>query len=305
MLQKLSTADVSSVCANCGKEGNDVNNICNKCKQAKYCNAACKKKHRHKHKKECDEHTRQVAELHDKELFKQREDCPICFERSPTLITGSKYNSCCGKTICNGCVYAPLYDNQGNEVDNKKCPYCRTPFPESEKEAVKRTMKRMEANDAEAINNLGCYYRDGNHGFPQDYTKAFKLFLRAGELGYSMAYGSIGYAYQHGEGVEVDKKKAIHYWELAAMGGNVQSRHNLGVMEMEAGNTERASKHHTIAVRDGHADSLMEIKQLYLNGHATKEDYTKALKAYQDYLVEIKSVQRDKAAAVEDQCRYY
>ena len=48
MLHNMSTDDndVLSVCANCGKEGNDVSNVCNKCKQVKYCNAACKKKHR-------------------------------------------------------------------------------------------------------------------------------------------------------------------------------------------------------------------------------------------------------------------
>ena len=45
-LQNMSTADKDIlVCANCGKEG--ANNICNKCKMVKYCNAACKKKHRH------------------------------------------------------------------------------------------------------------------------------------------------------------------------------------------------------------------------------------------------------------------
>ena len=49
-------------CANCGKEGNSDMNICNKCKEVKYCNAACKKKHRKKHKKSCE---RRVAELHD------------------------------------------------------------------------------------------------------------------------------------------------------------------------------------------------------------------------------------------------
>ena len=47
------------VCANCGKEGSDLN-ICNKCKAARYCNAACKKKHRTKHKKKCE---RRVSEL--------------------------------------------------------------------------------------------------------------------------------------------------------------------------------------------------------------------------------------------------
>ena len=40
-----------AVCANCGKEGSNLN-ICNKCKEATYCNAACKKKHRSKHKKQ-------------------------------------------------------------------------------------------------------------------------------------------------------------------------------------------------------------------------------------------------------------
>jgi len=31
---------------------------------------------------------------------------------------------CCGKAICSGCIYAPVYDDQGNKVD-KKCPFCR------------------------------------------------------------------------------------------------------------------------------------------------------------------------------------
>ena len=67
------------ICANCGKEGSDITNTCNKCKMVMYCNAACKKKHRQKHKKECE---RRVAELHDEQLFKRpqrAEDCPICF----------------------------------------------------------------------------------------------------------------------------------------------------------------------------------------------------------------------------------
>ena len=59
---------VLSVCANCGKEGSDVTNTCNKCKSVMYCNAACKKRHRHKHKNDCE---RRVAELHDEKLFKR------------------------------------------------------------------------------------------------------------------------------------------------------------------------------------------------------------------------------------------
>jgi len=300
------------VCANCGKEGDDVNNICNKCKTVRYCNASCKKKHRHKHKKDCEEHTRlateRAAELHDKELFKQPPsqygDCPICFIRLPTLHTGRRYHECCGKMMCSGCAYAPVYDNQGNEVDNNKCPFCRTPHHTSNEEMVKRMKMRMQAHDPIAIYNIGVYYRDGTNGYPQDYTKALELFHRAAD-GYTIAYASIGYAYSNGEGVEVDMEKANHYYELASMRGVAGARHNLGLNEIRASNMDNALKHFMIAVRGGYSDSLDNIKILYSNGLASKEDYTKALQSYQTYLSEIKSAQRDKAAAADEEYQYY
>jgi len=100
--------------------------------------------------------------------------------------------------------------------------------------------------------------------------------------------------------VEVDKKKAIHYYELAAMKGDATARQNLGVFEQQAGNFDRAVKHYTIAASGGHNDSLKGIKRMYEHGKATKDDYTKALKSYQTYLDEIKSDQRDEAAAYDD-----
>ena len=316
-LQYMSIDDnnIISVCANCGKEGDDINNICNKCKMVKYCNAACKKKHRSKHKKQCEKHVRiaaeQSAKLHDIELFKQpppAEDCPICFLLLPTLDSGRIYMSCCGKVICSGCAFAPVYDNQGNKVDIEKqneCAFCRVVAPKSNKVSMQRLMKRMELDDPIAMFNQGYYYREGKRGFPQDYTKALELYHRAAELGDAFAYGSIGYAYNNGEGVEVDKKKANHYYELAAMRGDSMARHNLGIMEGSAGNFDRALKHLTIAVQGGYAYSLEKIKDLYKYELATKEDYKKALQLYQAYLGEIKSPQRDKAAETHEECRYY
>ena len=62
----MSTDDNSVlVCANCGKEGSDVNNICNKCKVTTYCNAVCKKIHKKKHKKDCEEHVISPYLCHD------------------------------------------------------------------------------------------------------------------------------------------------------------------------------------------------------------------------------------------------
>ena len=118
-LQTMRMADHNvSLCANCGNE--DAKNVCNKCKMVKYCNAACKKKHRHKHKKQCE---RRVAELHDEKLFKQpppKEDCPICFQLLPTLGSGKRYQTCCGKVVCSGCFDAPVYDSQGTKL-MKRC----------------------------------------------------------------------------------------------------------------------------------------------------------------------------------------
>ena len=60
-----------------------------------------------------------------------------------------------------------------------------------------------------------------------------------------------------------------------------------------------------IAVEFGNSGSLKNIKHFYMNGHATKDDYAKALKAYQAYLEDIKSDQRDKAAEYSDRYKYY
>ena len=66
------------LCAKCGKEGGeDTMNTCNKCDLVVYCNAACKKKHRSQHKKNCE---KRAAELYDEKLFKEPpppEECPI------------------------------------------------------------------------------------------------------------------------------------------------------------------------------------------------------------------------------------
>ena len=290
-----------SACANCGKEGNNLN-ICNKCKEATYCNAACKKKHRSKHKKQCE---RRVAELHDEALCNEPPheygDCPICFLRLPTMGSGRKYMACCGKMICSGCCRADVYDNQSKIIVEKKCPFCRTPHPTSKKEIVEQLQKRMDVGDALAFFGMGNAYSHGQFGLPQDIAKAIELWHKAGKFGYN----NLGNAYYNGKGVERDEKMAKHYFELAAMEGDSYARYNLGIDEYDAGNYERALKHYMIAVRGGDTCSVKDIQQLYKNGHATKDHYANALQSHQAYLNEIKSDQRDKAAAFDAEYKYY
>ena len=299
----MSTADITSACANCGKgdEGCDLK-FCTACKMVKYCHRDCQIAHRPQHKKACK---KRAAELHDGALFKepppQYGDCPICFLRLPIMDTGRRYMACCGKILCTGCCYADVYDNHGNIIVGKKCPFCRTSAPTSLKEGIKRLKKRMEVGDAYAFFMMGSYYSGGQNGLPQDSAKAIEFWRKAGKFGYN----NIGLASDHGNGVERDAKMARHYYELAAMEGNVVASYNLGVDEYNAGNHDRALKHYMIAVRGGCADSVKNIQQMYKNGHVAKDHYANALRAHQAYLNEIKSDQRDKAAASRDDYRYY
>ena len=79
--------------------------------------------------------------------------------------------------------------------------------------------------------------------------------------------------------MERDEKRAEHHYELAAMGGDVFARYNLG-MEGNAGNMDRAVKHWMVSAGAGFGDCLKIVRQCFLNGHVTKDDFEKALRAH-------------------------
>ena len=288
------------LCANCGKEGRDDMNTCNKCDLVVYCNAACKKKHRSRHKKKCE---KRAAELYDEELYKDSpppEDCPICFLPLPLSdehTSGMTFHPCCGKRICNGCIYAMRETGCKNM---KLCPFCKAPPSKSDKDHVERVKKLMETGNANAFYQLAGYYRRGIKGLPHDWTKANELYLKAGELGHAEGYFNLGCSYQDGNGVEMDEKKAKHYYELAAMNGSILARNNLGCMEGQTGNHQRAYKHALIAAKTGDKRSLDNLKDGYMEGYITKEHYANTLRAYQKSQDEMKSDARDKAQAFEE-----
>ena len=324
----------ASVCANCGKEGSDVNNTCNKCKSVMYCNAACKKRHRHKHKKDCEEHQRlaadqeltRVAELHvgrslssqlkekidqltcekeaaellEEALFEDPpppDECPICLipynEGKESL-----FKSCCGKIICNGCIYA-MKTSGGKDL----CAYCREPAPANHEMELQRTRKCAEGGNAAAYNMLGGFYASGYKGVvPQDYQKANELWLRSGELGWAYGYYNLGLSYLDGKGVQVDVKKACMYWGLAAMKGHAGAHHNLGCMDNHVSNYHRAFKHFMFAASAGYESSLSWVQEGYKKGFVTKEEYSDTLRAYQKSCDVVESKEREKATRLFGNC---
>ncbi|KAL7526374.1 hypothetical protein ACHAXR_001457, partial [Thalassiosira sp. AJA248-18] len=239
--------------------------------------------------KECK---KRAAEIFDEALFKTpppRDDCPICFLRLPLIESETQNKSCCGKTICTGCLYADMIARRSAE---EICPFCRTPAPTSNEEEFERIKKRVEVGDVIAMYSLGCRYRRGG-GVPQDSNKALELWHRAVKLGCARSHSNIGLAYFNGEGVEEDKTKAKYHWELGAMGGSVASRHNLGVFELDTGNMNRAMKHFMISSGFGDDDSLKGIQNGFSDGHVSKDEFEKALRAHKESKDEMQSDQRD------------
>jgi TPR repeat protein len=176
----------------------------------------------------------------------------------------------------------------------KRCAFCREPVAKSKEEAEKNSMKRiMENNDPAAMCRMGRKnHKEGN------YKSAIKYWTKAAELGDAMAHFELSITYRDGEGVGKDEKKAIHHLEEAAMAGLPMARHNLGCIEGNKCRFDRAKKHFIIAANLGFRDSLNCLMKLYAGGHASKEDYTDALRAYQAAADATKSAEREKAEKV-------
>ncbi|EJK76814.1 hypothetical protein THAOC_01403 [Thalassiosira oceanica] len=222
------------------------------------------------------------------------ERCPICF-----LFIGmpmdehAKMNVCCMKRTCNGCILAAqlrgIYD---------RCPFCRTPHPSDEASALAMVQKRVSKRDAEAINQLGNHYDDGDLGLPKDVPRAIELWTEAAELGSVVAHYMLGAAYYNGDGVQQDKPRGVCNFQEAAMKGGVASRYSLGVAEYDNGNCKLAVRHWMISAKMGDEKSLYAIKEMFIDGLASKAQYAEALRGYRDAVEEMKSHQREQAKRI-------
>ena len=287
--------DTMMFCASCGVAGGDRIKLkrCTACYLVRYCSVKCQKDHRPKHKRECK---KRAAELHDELLFKQPEgsylgDCPICclplpIDAPETYCT----NACCSKMICDGCDFANKW--RENEMRHQQsCPFCRKAMPKTQEECDERMMKRIEANDPIAMRHVGT-----RRHMEGDYTAAFEYWKKLAALGDAEGHYQLGSLYHCGRGVEKDEKKELHHMEQAAIGGHPDARHNLGCLERDNGQYDRAAKHWIIAATLGLDVSLDNVKDLYEDELVSKEDFAAALRGYQTAIAATKSPLREEAS---------
>ncbi|EJK60907.1 hypothetical protein THAOC_18674 [Thalassiosira oceanica] len=179
-----------------------------------------------------------------------------------------------------------LYSQGLERPERDYCSICTLPIPHG-----------CKKKDPEAINFLGQRYYHGGFGLQKDMQRAVKVWEEAAELGSIGALYSLGNAYFHGDGVQQDEAKAVQFWMKSAMQGHVISRHNLGSDEGQKGNYDRAVRHFLISAKMGYEDSLENIKDAFMAGLATKEQYAEALKGYHGAVEEMKSHDREEAKA--------
>ncbi len=195
--------------------------------------------------------------------------------------------SCCSKLICHGCDYA----NKKREFEarlDQRCLFCREPLIKSIEDAARNRKKRVKQNCPVAIREEGKRYFN-----KEDYDTALEYYEKAAELGDAEAHSLLSVMYHEGRGVEKDMKRFFYHAEHAAIAGH--PGHNLGYEEKRNGRFERARKHFIIAANLGFHTSLLGVKELYADGHASKEEYFDALRAYQAAIDATKSPEREKA----------
>ena len=120
------------------------------------------------------------------------------------------YFSCCGKSICSGCIHSLcMSENIGT------CAFCKGVNDKTDEESVEELMKRVEVNDAGAIYFLGNSYRHGQLGLQQDRARAMELWTQAAALGSSMAHYHLGLYYVEGGKL---KKAKFHFEDADGRG---------------------------------------------------------------------------------------
>ena len=285
--------DATVCCASCGiAEVDDIKLVpCDGCYLVRYCSDECREDHKSDHEEACK---KRAAEIREELLFKQPEgthlgDCQIC---SLPLPIDWKFilKSCCSKFICDGCLLANLWREKERRLQHT-CPFCREPMSKSKEEEDKLQMKRVEANDPDAMCKHGV--EEYNKG---DFRSAFEYFTKASEFGHAEAHFKLAMLYETGEGVEKDEGKEMYHYEEAAIGGHPNARYNLGCVEWENNdNTERAVKHWIISATLGEGDSIKILREFYESGDISKKEFASALRAYQTAVVATQSPQRKDA----------
>ena len=232
----------------------------------------------------------------------QNEECPICMLPMPFACSEIKYWGCCGKMICWGCIISSgiVHAREGEDVEKAMktdiCPFCREDHKKCTSEnEVKRAMKQAETGERDEMQRIGQYYCRGEMGLQQDKAEGLRWYHRAVEAGSGLAAFNLGGCYLKGDGVEQDLEKALGYFQKAAELGGITAFNLIGFLLMVKGEIEDAMLNYRKAAICGDSNEHLfgELKEGFVNGYITKEEYAYTLREHQKACNEMKSDARE------------
>ena len=150
-------------------------------------------------------------------------------------------------------------------------------------EAVKWYTLAADRGFADAQNNLGVCYENGN-GVAKSYAEAVKWYKLAAEQGDSDAQVNLGLCYDLGLGVKQDYDKAVKWYRLAAEKGNADAQNNLGTCYRDGTGVERsdeeAARWFRLSADQGNAYGQGNLGWCYEYGCGVEQSYEEAVKWY-------------------------
>jgi TPR repeat protein len=206
--------------------------------------------------------------------------CPICFEDFDVNVF-PRLCVCCCRLVCKLCE-----DKIGRD---QPCALCRTPAAEDWAEHMVRLRRHVENDVPLAIHALGRYYAFGTPpaGIVENPKKAAKIWKRAVELGNLEAMVDLGDLYHEGgEGVKVNRKKAMQLYRMAADRGHARGQCMLGESLIDdatsALSTEfrEARRLFTLSASQGFAESEYQLGFMYEEAWGVNRDLDEAKRRY-------------------------
>jgi len=192
--------------------------------------------------------------------------CPICLEEwdvnAPVVL-----RVCCCRKVCQSCR---------GKISSGACPLCRLPRAENDAEQLARLRRHVENEVPEAITFLGEAYCRGLLGLVKSDKKAAKIYRRAVELGNVEAMVKLGFLYDTGSGVKLDKKKAERLYRAAADRGDAVAQSNFGILLYHEEKFEEAFRYFVLAADQGFTDGENNLGCCYRDGKGTEVDLGKA-----------------------------
>ncbi len=148
------------------------------------------------------------------------------------------------------------------------------------KEELEKLQKRAESGDAEAQNELGDLYYDGDT-VEENLEEAVKWYRKAAEQGNADGQYSLGWCYHHGEGVDKKSSEAVKWYRKAADQGHRGGQYGLGYcyihfegVESTANTMKEGLRLLELAAEQGSSNAQYELGRYYFD--AKKQDLYQA-----------------------------